>query len=31
MGSYLEFKNMIDKNEVKVIFELGSRDLKHAL
>jgi FkbM family methyltransferase len=31
MGSYLEFKNMIDKNDIKIIFELGSRDLEDAL
>jgi hypothetical protein len=29
--SYLNFSNLIDKNNVKVIFELGSRDLKDAL
>jgi FkbM family methyltransferase len=29
--SYLNFSNLIDKNNIKVIFELGSRDLKDAL
>lgn len=31
MGSYLEFVNEIDKNEIKIIFELGSRDLIDAI
>jgi len=29
--SYLEFTDYIQKNKVKVIFELGSRDLTDAI